>query len=954
MIEGTPGLIQSHPLSNPFPGLRPFEPDEDHLFFGREKEIDELLRRLRKTRFLPVVGTSGSGKSSLVRSGLVPALQSGFMVGAGSSWRFLIFRPGEDPIGHLAESLDTPNALGTEEELASTNRVLLEATLRRGTLGLVEAVRYARIPPHDNLLVVVDQFEELFRFRRGNPSSDSRDEAAAFFKLLLEAVEQDTLPIYVVLTMRADFIGDCMEFQGLPEAVNAGMYLVPRMTREELRSAITGPIAVGGGKITERLVLRLLNDIGDYHDQLPLLQHALMRTWHHWEAHRQLGQSIDIADYEAIGTLGYALSLHADEAYDDAGLERNKLIAEKVFKSLTDTFSDPRGVRRPTSVQILAAICQAPEEEVIQVIEIFRRPGRSFLMPSSGTSLDSNSIIDISHESLMRCWTRLITWAEEERESAVSYVRIAQAALWCEECTGGLWMDPQLETGLRWRRKNQPTAAWAERYESHFAEAMEFLDRSEKERTAELVKARKRKLARQIVSYVLATLLLIVGTLFYMVRKQKDRAEHNLFLAKLAVDESLSSAGREHAREAADLPQMEEFRKELLNKARAFYLNFAKQEPRNEELRKEMARARSRLGDVDRLLDMHENAVQEYKEAISEFGNLLREHPSNAEYQRMLAYSHNWLGETLRMWLEEADGQLPYSRSEAENEYNAALRLQQELFNEEPKNNIYQQELARTYYNRGILQYDGGLSDKAEADFSEAIRLLEPLAANSASSKEDQDKNPPPKQELARAYNNMGNLLKHESRLPEAQKYFESAISIHEQLVKETPNKREYKLELGQFAEDLAGLLLEEKQFASAGLRNEQALDIFEELATSSHSLSIEQIKAHLLRSRIVESEHPRDAQTESDRALQILSQLKRYQESDSHQSDHVLYMYLVYNYLQIAKKYLEVGSLEDARVALERVHGLLPNLLSQDRQRVDELYKRLLGEWRDEIDKRK
>src|ERR1700744_1192756 len=107
---------------NPFPGLRPFEPDEDHLFFGREREIDELLRRLRTCRFLAVVGTSGSGKSSLVRSGLIPSLHSGFLIGAGSSWRVATMRPGEDPIYHLAGALDTKHVLGPEGELASTNR----------------------------------------------------------------------------------------------------------------------------------------------------------------------------------------------------------------------------------------------------------------------------------------------------------------------------------------------------------------------------------------------------------------------------------------------------------------------------------------------------------------------------------------------------------------------------------------------------------------------------------------------------------------------------------------------------------------------------------------------------------------------------------------------------------------------------------------------------------------
>ena len=179
------------------------------------------------------------------------------------------------------------DVLGTDGELASTNRVLIEATLRRSTLGLIRAVRQARIPPEDNLLVVVDQFEELFRFRRSRQIENSRDEAVAFVKLLLEATQQDDVPIYVVLTMRSDFIGDCMEFPGLPEAVNAGQYLVPRMTRDELRSAITGPVAVGGGEIAPRLVLRLLNELGDDHDQLPVLQHALMRTWDHWEQYRE-------------------------------------------------------------------------------------------------------------------------------------------------------------------------------------------------------------------------------------------------------------------------------------------------------------------------------------------------------------------------------------------------------------------------------------------------------------------------------------------------------------------------------------------------------------------------------------------------------------------------------------------------------------------------------------------
>ena len=120
------------------------------------------------------------------------------MVTAGASWRVAVLRPGEDPIGHLAGALDAVGVLGTGHgDLVEANRVLVEATLRRGTLGLVDAVRLAKIPAHDNVLVVVDQFEELFRFRRSRLAGNSRDEAISFVKLLIEATRQAAVPIVV-------------------------------------------------------------------------------------------------------------------------------------------------------------------------------------------------------------------------------------------------------------------------------------------------------------------------------------------------------------------------------------------------------------------------------------------------------------------------------------------------------------------------------------------------------------------------------------------------------------------------------------------------------------------------------------------------------------------------------------------------------------------------------------
>jgi len=917
-------------LFNPFPGLRPFAPDEDHLFFGREKEIDELLRRLRTNRFLSVVGTSGSGKSSLVRSGLIPSLYSGFMVKAGSTWRVATLRPGEDPIGHLAAALNRSDVLGTEGEMASTNRVLLEATLRRGTLGLVDAVRQARIPPEDNLLVIVDQFEELFRFRRSHQKENSRDEAVAFVKLLLEATRQLEVPIYVVLTMRSDFIGDCMEYPGLPEAVNAGQYLVPRMTRDELRSAITGPIAVAGGEIAPRLVLRLLNDLGDDHDQLPVLQHALMRTWDHWERHRSQGEPIDTADYEAVGTMRQALSLHAEEAFLETGSDANRKIAERIFKALTDTFSDPRGIRRPTSIRQLSAICEASEPDVIQIVEIFRRPGRTFLMPPAATLLDSRSIVDLSHESLMRCWTRLITWAEEERVSARVYARLSQASAWFAEGTAGLWHNPELELGVRWKWQNHPTEAWAERYDSSFARAMDFLDRSEKERDrieAERENARKNKLRLAwAVAGALGVLLLVALSFYYDAQAERHRAEANLGLALKAVDESLSSAGNQQGRESPDPPQLEQFRQELLKKAEEFYSNFLATQIKNDpKFRADSALLHSKLGDINRLLEKREDAVAQYRLAISGFEELHRENPSYAEYRQDLAYAHHWLGETLRLWLEETSNS-PYKRSDAETEYDSALRLQQDLHQLNPQNADYAQALARTYYNRGILRYDGGDLAATELDFRGAVRLLEPLVKKELESQTKEGENPA-SHDLARVCNNLGILLGDQGHSSRAQESFERAIGIQTDLTKKSPENWEYKVELASFYNNLSFLLWSEGERNLAAQRNHQALDLLEELATPAPSLERGRALARILHEAMGPSEHP---------------------------EFHMLYKHLGDEYVELATEYFNSGSPDAARLAVNALGNVLPEVAEPDRTRLRNSYQDLKRELQESKNKRK
>jgi len=555
---------------NPFPGLRPFLEGEQHLFFGREAQVDTLVDRLGAARLLAVVGTSGSGKSSLVNCGLIPALHRGLLAEAGSGWRVATMRPGNRPLPALADALvraglgappvDSAGGAGEaadSDDSGFTPAELVAGTLRMSKRGLLDAYALARLATRPNLLVVVDQFEELFRYRGldgpagANPADELAGQAGAdarsFVDLLLEAANQREHPVYIVLTMRSDFLGDCAQFFGLPEAINRGQVLVPRMTRDERRAAIAGPVAVAGAAIDPVLLTRLVNDVGDNPDQLSILQHALHRTWARWVADGGRGPLLP-AHYEAIGTMARALDEHAEEAYAALADERQRSVCERLFKALTDKGSDARGTRRPTRLDQLVAITRASADELRAVIEVFRDPSRAFLMPPAGQPLHDATPVDISHESLMRVWQRLRGWVEREAQSAQVYRRLAETAELHTAGQAGLLRPPDLPFVAAWYEREQPTAVWAARLRPGFDAALAFLqasrdayadEQAQAARTLAEAQARARR-NRRLLGGALALLLVaaVAGGFAWVIdRNRQDEAK--LMASQQAAEQQL-------------------------------------------------------------------------------------------------------------------------------------------------------------------------------------------------------------------------------------------------------------------------------------------------------------------------------------------------------------------------------------------------------------------------------
>ncbi|MBN2487212.1 MAG: hypothetical protein JXB34_14655 [Bacteroidales bacterium] len=622
-------------INNPFPGLRPFNLNEGHLFFGREGQSQTIIEYLSEYRFAAITGASGSGKSSLIYCGVVPLLYGGFVNGAGDKWKIVVFRPGNSPVWNLAKALSETNTSQPDSNLAENRADYFYSLLSRHSSGLVDAAGQLIGSENENLLIVVDQFEELFRYKT-NIGKDTQhaDKPETFIKLLVNCIKNSGGRVYTIITMRSDFIGECSDYQDFTDLINKSNYLVPQMTRAGFELVITGPLRVVGADIEPRLLQGLLNSIENNHDQLPVLQHVMMRTFEFWKKHNTATAPLSIRDYISAGKIDNALSLHANEAFNQLD-DRQKYLAKVIFKSLTEKGSEGKGIRRPASIAQLAELAQAQPAEIMQIVEVFRDPGRSFLTPATGTPLTPDTVIDISHESLMRIWDKLKAWVDEEAASSQMYLRLVEQSTLYQIGRIGLMKPPELHLALNWKKTQNPNRAWANRYNPAFEKAMVYLNTSEKKHQLDeesKVRVQKRELyrTRRIAMLMGAFAVAFFGLMFYTywlsqeAIKQRDLAESYAKLAEIEKDTAVRASLRKEYERLLAIRQKDSVE-------RANFLKLVQQEEQTQQAYQIVTEVTKR----SELLELTAEQIQQEKALAEQKAKLAQEGLSQAEIDKL-------------------------------------------------------------------------------------------------------------------------------------------------------------------------------------------------------------------------------------------------------------------------------------------------------------------------------
>ena len=551
---------------SPFRSLQTFGPEDSWLFFGRDQDTDELLTRLGRAPALAVIGNSGSRKSSLIQAGLIPALRRGRFRHDGNtvdSWRIAVFRPSGSPFDYLAEVLSGQLA----PELSPKDRAEFITYCKEKLPTGGDALRtvIAALPDptgqtsaNAHVLLVADQFEELFTLVP-DPAIRSR-----YIDSLLAAARLDgAVPVHLVLALRADFYGHCLDYPKLSACLDTNLYNVPLMSPPQLREAIENRLALASARAEAGLIDSLLADVGAEPGNLALLEHALAQLW---EKSVVSGRTLTSDAYDKMGRLRGALGRHADEVYHSLD-EVDQHLAQRIFLELVQLGEGAQDTgRRVTKESFLHLGTPEQVERLITLLASKR------LVATSGKGpLSSANCVEVSHEALIREWPALREWLKDNRD----YLRLGRLLLQTAEEWRDLNRDPsalmrgiRLAQGLEWIARHQDAPPVLREFLKASSGAEEEVTQREREalerevtRFAELVQhaqaraeaevrlrqeADRRRVAEETaavqarrsakrsrkLSYALGALLLIAAAAAWLARQQQLTAQSQTLAAQ--------------------------------------------------------------------------------------------------------------------------------------------------------------------------------------------------------------------------------------------------------------------------------------------------------------------------------------------------------------------------------------------------------------------------------------
>lgn len=472
---------------NPFVGLKPYSKNTSNSYFGREQDVENLLQILQKNKLLTLNGVSGSGKTSLINSGLIPRLQNGFIGQAGKEWSITSFRPGINILLNLSHALTQNNVLKVDSKSNTTDqKYYSEIISNSGSMGVVEIYKRSDIFNKKNLLIIIDQLEDLFKYEKYFDSSKSEDDNN-LMDIIYRSVTMKNTAIYFLICIETPYLSKLTSYKKLQEIISKSQYAIQNLNQTGINQILEKTFKKQNILFDSKVVDLFNQTLKEEISYLPNFQFLLYKLYEKFVLNSSEKSIIDLEDIEDLGGLEHSIAKDFETIYSSSTKENQKIVS-LLFKAISSPqnntdiqYESILNISEYTNSTIveLSKIIKSFKKTFNNLFDVFE-PSITGISASANKTYDAKNILTLKYIKFLN-WERYTKWLDEEKTNFKDFKDFSEIAIKKSNNQVGFLKTPVLERAIVWRKNASTNKNWAKKYKLNFEQTINFINESEQD-----------------------------------------------------------------------------------------------------------------------------------------------------------------------------------------------------------------------------------------------------------------------------------------------------------------------------------------------------------------------------------------------------------------------------------------------------------------------------------------
>ncbi|MGK0412786.1 MAG: hypothetical protein ACJA1B_000986, partial [Polaribacter sp.] len=536
----------SKKILNPFVGLTPYSQKDSAFYFGREQEVENLLQILQKNKLLTLSGDAGSGKTSLINASLLPRLKNGFVGQAGKQWSIAYFRPSTDPLSNLAHALTANGVLNIESKPKTTDYKYYSQLIKEfEAVGIVEIYKRSEIYDKKNLLIIIDQLEDLFKFKEYFEPAVAEDDHN-LMDLVYRSVSYKNMPIYFLISIESKFLTKTASYKKLQEIISPTQYTIQNLDTSKINRILENTFYKHQVQFDPLVIDNFHEFLNEKISYLSNFQYLMYKLFDTFVIKGNEKKIIKLQDIKELGGVVNVISKDLETFYENLSPEKQnemslffKALTKPQTPSITSNYEKISNISEYVNISTttLSSNIKSLKHTFFDLIEVFE-PSISGIKNYNETRLDAKNILNLKYSKHLN-WKRGLEWISEEREDYLKYKTFSENAIKKDNDEIDFIKTLELENAILWRDNPNHNINWAKKFNFNFTKTIAYINKSEedslrlkKEKEDQFEREQKKEKTKRKVYLILGIAMLILTTIAFFQKQEATKAKEEIEFAQ--------------------------------------------------------------------------------------------------------------------------------------------------------------------------------------------------------------------------------------------------------------------------------------------------------------------------------------------------------------------------------------------------------------------------------------